>query len=156
MFTLISVDGNQYHSMTATKRLIPDVTVVIVTAAHRPGSHNFVPAFIKKAHSERTWKDLLLEKYPYHVGHGMSSVATCRSCAKKFSKDELRIRFEINRKVGRSIMPPCMVNVCMKFACVQNAFKRRSQANQPLVRVNIVLILQASTIHRRRVCSKGT
>ncbi len=120
-FFYCSIDGNVTYGLWAPKReTIPYKTIVAVESLY---SNIHV---VKNVCTDVTWEMVLREKYPYYVGLGKSSKATCRSCSYHFSKEEPRIRFEINRKVGRCVMPACEVNVCMKLSCVRNAYKRSS------------------------------
>ncbi len=97
-------------------------------------SSNSSLATVKTIRSDISWEVLLRERFPYYIGRGRSSKATCRSCGHHFPRDELRIQFEINRKSGHGVMPACEVNVCMKLECVENAYSQNTWPSvKPLV-----------------------
>ncbi len=112
-------------------------------------------AVVKRVRSDVTWDMLLRTRFPYRVERGKRSIASCRTCGEQFYKEDLRIQFEINRKLEKCLMPSCIVSVCMKLSCIQNAYRKSSI--KPLVRIessSVLILLLAPTLHGRGVCSQ--
>lgn len=77
---------------------------------------NSILSYLKKIHSDITWSSLCSDAFPYYIAPGVSSIANCRTCGFKFTKDELRIRTTLLRKMQSSIRP-CQINFCL--SCVK-------------------------------------
>ncbi len=135
-------------------RVVPYYQTIVAIDNVVPNKFSGSLAVVKRVRSDITWEMLLRDKFPYYVGSGKSSMAKCRGCGYKFTKEELRIQFEINRKLGQCVMPSCEVNVCMKWSCIQNAYRRRFRF-KPLVRWTLLLTsFSASTFQWRSICYK--
>ncbi len=112
-----SAHGHRYYSTTT----FPAHVGSVVTAKCLPSTSL---VFRMKLLPDVTWDMLRKEVLPYYVGRGKSSSATCRSCNYQFTKEELRIRFEVSRKLSSGcVMPACEANVCMKLSCIQQPYR---------------------------------
>ncbi len=69
-----------------------------------------IPAYL-------TWSTLC-KSFPYYVGVGVSSRATCRSCGYQFNKAEIRIRTTLLCKKPNTIRP-CQINLCLNLQCLR-------------------------------------
>ncbi len=88
---------------------------------------------VKKIRADKSLSTLLKEAFPYRVGYGKSSIATCRSCFHKFHHNELRIQTSLIRKFPSSFLA-CEINLCMKLSCIVNPSKKFSTKYQSWVR----------------------
>ncbi len=119
-----SAHGHRYASICPPK--FPVAVGSIITVQPFAGDRSLV--WEQRPRSDLTWEMLLRDAFPYYIGYGKSSTATCRTCYYRFSKNELRVRFEVNRKLSGCVTPACEVSVCMKMSCIQNCYRNSRNA----------------------------
>ncbi len=101
-------------------------------------------ALVKHPRADMTWSHLCKDTYPYYVGTGLSSRATCRSCGYQYDKSMLRVRTTLLRKLPSGSIRPCEINLCINWACMNMQTVMKQERNNSYmfwVRTNCEMVL---------------
>ncbi len=127
-----SAHGRMYHCMTPTKNLVSAKQTIVTLQAHERShrARGSTQASLVKIRSDMNWTSLLRRTYPYYVGSGLSSRATCRSCGYQFAKEETRVRTTLLRKMS-AVIRPCEINLCINLQCINLRSFMKTDRNNP-------------------------
>ncbi len=130
----MSAQGKVYHCVASSPKkeeIFPNLTVVRLQVVNTPqypairehvytlSADTCTVAMLRGICSDLTWISICREAYPYSIGAGKSSKATCRSCGHQFEREELRIKTTLLCKMASESICPCQINMCSKLQCIK-------------------------------------
>jgi len=117
--TCVDPQGNIFLSLTPSpKEITPGKTIVSIQPTLKDRSSSSTFGILQQIQQDLNWSILCHDSFPYFVGIGKSSTATCRSCGHQFNKEDLRVRTILLRKMASGSIVPSPINMCMKLPCI--------------------------------------
>ncbi len=125
---ILSTTGKKYHCSTGINTPLQPGSVLTLDVLpnsyprlHKSDLRCRNMSFVKRIRPDLNWTMICKQTYPYYIGMGKSSIAKCRACGYQYERDELRVRTQLVRKLGKCYFA-CEVNMCMRLKCIKETF----------------------------------